>query len=242
MNQNRVAIITGSAQRIGACIAEHLHQAGYDVLIHYNTSAKAACSLATKLNNLRENSAAVFQLNLQDTKQLPELINAATDKWQRLDLLVNNASSFYPTPVGDFSDTAWHDLMSSNLQAPIFLAQAAAPFLAAQRGNIINLIDIHAWKPLREHTIYCTAKAGLAMATKSLAKELAPNVRVNGIAPGPILWPNDVTHDLQQQIIDSTLLKRKGEAEEIADAVLFLANTATYTTGHIFPVDGGRHL
>lgn len=242
MSDAPVAIVTGGAKRIGAAIVTKLHSAGYNVLIHYNQSSSAAKALAQALNLLRPHSAICWQHDLQQCDHLNLLVTAAVDTWQRLDVLVNNASSFYPTPVGEMNEHQWDDLTASNLKGPLFLSQAAAPYLAKQHGSIINLLDIHVWDPLRNHTIYNIAKAGLAMATKSLAKDLSPDVRVNAVAPGPILWPDNLETDVQSRIINSTLLKRQGCPLDVANAVWYLATQATYTTGHILPVDGGRHL
>lgn len=242
MSNNLVAIVTGGAKRIGAAIVATLHQAGYNVLIHYNQSDVAAEALANTLNLQRPNSCITLQYDLNNCDDVQQLVNAAESTWQRLDLLVNNASSFYATPVGEFTESQWNDLIASNLKGPTFLAQAAAPLLAQYYGCIISIIDIHAWNPLRNHTLYNIAKAGLAMMTKSLAKELSPEVRVNAVAPGPILWPDNLDDEMKSRIVASTLLKRQGSVAEVANAVLYLAAQASYTTGHILPVDGGRHL
>jgi len=241
----QVALISGAARRIGAAIAQTLHQAGMNVVIHYRHSAKEAQQLKEELEAKRPNSVLLLQADLLQTEALPQLVEQATQQWQRLDLLVNNASSFYPTEIGQITEQAWDDLMGSNLKAPLFLSQAATPALLKQGGNIINIVDIHGLRPLKGHPLYCAAKAGLAMLTKSLAKELGPTIRVNGIAPGSILWPEgeaEVSDEVQQQIVEQSALKSQGGAEDIAKTVLFLVRDGRYITGQIIPVDGGRML
>ncbi len=241
----QVALITGAARRIGAAIAQTLHHAGMNIVIHYRHSANDAQQLKEQLEAERPNSVLLLQADLLQTKTLPQLVEQATQHWQRLDLLVNNASSFYPTEVGQITEQAWDDLMGSNLKAPLFLSQAATPALLKQGGNIINIVDIHGLRPLKDHPLYCAAKAGLAMLTKSLAKELGPTIRVNGIAPGSILWPEgeaEVSDKVQQQIVEQSALKSQGGAEDIAKTVLFLVRDGRYITGQIIPVDGGRML
>ena len=241
--QNKVALITGAARRIGAEISQVLHARGFNIALHYRSSASYAEALCNQLNQQRENSAMIVQADLLDTASLAPLISQVSGQWQRLDLLVNNASTFYPTPVGEMQLDDWDDLMGSNLKAPLFLSQAAVPYLKKTQGNIINIVDIHAERPMKSHTMYCVAKAGLAMLTKSLAKELGPDIRVNGVAPGAILWPeNEMDAATQKIILERTALKRSGEPQDIANAVVFLAADATYITGHILPVDGGRSL
>jgi len=240
-----VALITGAARRIGAAIAQTLHHAGMNIVIHYRHSASDAQQLKEKLEAKRPNSVLLLQADLLQTEALPQLVEQATQQWQRLDLLVNNASSFYPTEIGQITEQAWDDLMGSNLKAPLFLSQAATPALLKQGGNIINIVDIHGLRPLKGHPLYCAAKAGLAMLTKSLAKELGPTIRVNGIAPGSILWPEgeaEVSAEIQQQIVEQSALKSQGGAEDIAKTVLFLVRDGRYITGQIIPVDGGRML
>ncbi|TNF32771.1 MAG: pteridine reductase [Gammaproteobacteria bacterium] len=243
MNHSRVALITGGAQRIGACIAETLHQQGWRVLVHCRHSADTAKALADRLNQQRADSAQVLVADLDDHPQTLALARQALAQWQRVDLLVNNASAFYPTPLAEVTEEDWHTLMASNLKAPLFLSQQLASALARHNGSIINLIDIHAQKPLPRHSVYCAAKAGLAMLTQSLAIELAPAVRVNGIAPGAILWPPGVTPDTDTETrwLSGIPLARKGQPEDIANAVSFLAN-APYITGQILAVDGGKSL
>jgi len=237
----QVALITGGAQRIGACIAETLHSKGANVIIHYRTSSDAAKSLVAKLNAVRSNSADLVQADLVQTETLKNLIEQAHNKWHRLDILINNASSFYPTPMGEIGETDWTDLMGSNLKAPLFLSQAAIESLKETQGVIINMLDVHAERPMKNHPLYCVAKAGLAMLTKALAKELGPEIRVNGVAPGAILWPeNEMNDETKKSILDRTFLKRTGNANDIAQTVLFLVANANYITGQIIAVDGGR--
>jgi pteridine reductase len=241
--QNKTALITGASRRIGAIIARTLHAAGMNISLHYRGSQQEADALAAELNNLRKNSCVTHRLDLHVTADLPLLVELCQQHWGRLDLLVNNASSFYPTHVGKMNEQHWDDLMGSNLKAPLFLSQAAVPYLKQVQGSIINIVDIHAEKPMKNHTIYCMAKAGLAMMTKSLAKELGPDIRVNGVAPGAIMWPeNELDAETQDEILSRTALKRSGMPEDIAATVLFLARDAHYITGQIIPVDGGRSI
>lgn len=240
---DQVVLITGGARRVGAAMARALHAAGARVLVHYRNSAAAAHSLAGELNAARPGSAALQSADLRDIDAAPRLVEAALAAFGRLDILVNNASSFYPTPVGAITEAHWDDLMGSNLKAPLFLSQAAAPQLREHGGLIINMLDIHAVRPLKSHPVYCAAKAGLAMLTRSLARELGPQVRVNGIAPGPIMWPEgDMDEALKREIIDKTALKRQGTPADIARTALFLARDAPYITGQIIAVDGGRGI
>ncbi len=240
---NKTALITGASRRIGAVIAQTLHQAGMNVVIHYRGSSKDAELLCDTLNEIRADSAAILQADLHDTPKLQQLADQAHHQWGRLDVLVNNASSFYPTHIGEMTEAHWDDLMGSNLKAPLFLSQAALPYLKEVNGNIINIVDIHAFKPMKNHPIYCAAKAGLAMLTQSLAKELGPEIRVNGVAPGAILWPEiGMDHTTKQEILDRTALKRPGMPADIAATVLFLVRDAHYITGQIIPVDGGRSV
>jgi len=241
--QNKTALITGASRRIGAVIARTLHDAGMNVSLHYRGSKEDAEKLANELNQIRENSCVTHRLDLHKTDELPSLIDACQQQWGQLDLLVNNASSFYPTHVGKMTEQHWDDLIGSNLKAPLFLSQAAIPALKQTNGSIINIVDIHAEKPMKNHTIYCSAKAGLAMMTKSMAKELGPDIRVNGVAPGAIMWPeNELDAETQDEILNRTALKRSGMPEDIAATVLFLARDAHYITGQIIPVDGGRSI
>lgn len=238
MNGNgRVALVTGAGRRIGAAIARGLDRAGYAVAVHYRHSREAAASLAGSLGR-----AEVFAADLADTAACRELVAAVEQRFGRLDLVVNNASGFRPTPVGDVTGAEWDDLMASNLKAPFFIAQAAAPALARHEGSIVNITDIHAERPLRDHAVYCAAKAGLAMLTRALAKDLGPAVRVNAVAPGSILWPEgDGGEAARPEILELTALKRQGDPADIADAVCYLAG-AGYVTGHVLVVDGGRGL
>ena len=239
----KVALITGAARRIGAAIATRLHQDGANVAIHYRGSRDAATALAQRLNSLRPASAATFQADLNDTARLPELLAAVVEWGGRLDILVNNASSFYPTPPGEITEAQWNDLIGSNLKAPLFLSQAALKELRATKGAIVNIVDIHAQRPLANHTVYGPAKAGLAMLTRSLAKDLAPAIRVNGISPGAILWPEDDMSDAtKRSILRQVPLGRPGSPEDIAGCVLYLVRGATYVTGQIIAVDGGRSV
>lgn len=239
---DKVALVTGSARRIGAAIVRELHAAGYRVAIHCNRSRDEAEALATALNAGREGSAVVVTADLLDTDALPRLVDEVVTEFGRLDLLVNNASSFYPTPLGKISAKDWDDLVGSNLKAPLFLAQAALPQLRQHSGCIINLIDIHTRRPLPEHPVYLAAKAGLEMLTRSLARDLGPEIRVNGVAPGAILWPEaGVDEEDQRAIIAATPLQRCGNPEDIAAAVRYLADSG-FVTGQVLAVDGGRGL
>ena len=239
----KVALITGAARRIGASIAARLHEAGANVAIHYRNSAGDADALAARLNAVRADSAATFQADLGATSSLPDLVVAVTRWGGGMDILVNNASSFYPTPLGEITADHWHDLVGSNLKAPLFLSQAALAELRKSRGVIVNMIDIHALRPLKNHPVYGLAKAGLAMLTRSLAKDLAPEIRVNGIAPGAILWPEEeMTDTMKQSILKQVPLGRAGDPDDIAGCVLYLVRDATYVTGQVIAVDGGRSV
>ncbi|MCK0153372.1 pteridine reductase [Alcanivorax sp. S6407] len=236
-----VALVTGSARRIGATIVRTLHASGMRVIIHYRGSQQEAEALAAELEETRPDSSRLLQADLDDPDAVRRLAAQAVDAFGRLDLLVNNASSFYPTPVETASDDDWTRLVHSNLRAPFILSQQLAPALREQNGSIINIVDVYAEKPLSQHTLYCMAKAGLAMMTKSLARELGPEIRVNGVSPGPILWPESGQMN-QDAITDSTALKRCGTPEDIAGAVQWLASAAGFVTGQILAVDGGRSL
>jgi pteridine reductase len=239
----KAALITGAARRVGAVIARTLHVAGANVVLHYRSSAEEAAALAQDLNGLRAGSAAIAQGDLLDSAAVKELARTAVAAFGGLDILVNNASSFYPTPLGNIDEDDWSDLIGTNLKAPLFLAQATATTLRERSGLIVNLADIHGMRPLRRHPVYCVAKAGLIMLTKSLARELGPQVRVNAIAPGPVMWPQDgLDEALRQEIISRTALKRIGSAEDVAHAVLFFACAAPFVTGQILAVDGGRSI
>lgn len=237
-----VALITGAGVRLGAATASLLHSSGYNVVIHCNRSRQSAESLAQTLNTARPNSAAVLQADLVDDEQVLELGRQAIANWQRLDVLINNASAFYPTPLDSITADDWHMLFASNARAPLFLASAVARELKQQRGCVINISDLYARRGLSNHSIYTMAKAALESMTRSLARELAPDVRVNAIAPGAILWPTDenLAEDKKEAIIDKSALKRMGDPADIAHAVLFLARDASYVTGQVLHVDGGR--
>lgn len=242
-SQRPVALVTGAARRIGAAIAEGLHAAGYDLALHYRESADAAALLQNRLEGRRRNSTVLLRAELADTARLPDLVARCVTRFGRLDALVNNASGFFPTPVGGTSEAMWDALFASNAKAPFFLAQAAAPHLRETRGGIVNIVDIYAERPLENHTVYCMAKASLQMLTYSLARELGPDVRVNGIAPGAILWPDSgKAYTDQDALLANTALKRTGAPHNIADAVLFLLREASYTTGQVLRVDGGRSV
>ncbi len=235
--------MTGSARRIGAEVVRALHADGASVAIHYRGSADEAERLAETLNAVRPDSACTLQADLLDTEALPSLVDKVVDWKGRLDILVNNASTFYPTPAGEITETEWQDLMGTNLKVPLFLSQAAVPELRKVRGSIVNIVDIHAQRPLAQHLVYGPAKAGLAMLTRSLAKDLAPEIRVNGVSPGAILWPEDgMTDATKQAILDQVPLGRPGNPSDIARCVLFLVRDADYVTGQIIAVDGGRSL
>ena len=239
----KVALVTGASRRIGAEIARALHRCGMNLCLHYRASARDAKALAAELNSGKKNSATPLQADLLQTDALPALVDACIDRYGRLDLLVNNASAFYPTPIGKISEKDYDTLLGSNLRAPLFLSQAAIAPLRQHRGGIINIIDIHAMRPMKTHIVYNIAKAGLLAMTKSLARELGPDIRVNGVAPGAVLWPEDDDNtDRQQRILARTALKRAGRPADIAAAVLFLFRDAPYVTGHVLPVDGGRLL
>jgi len=240
--QGKVVLITGGAKRVGAAICRRLHAAGASLMLHYRASAGEARLLQAELNHLRAGSVALIQADLLDTAKLPSLVEQTVQTFGKLDGLVNNASSFYPTPVGDITPDAWRDLMGTNVMAPLFLAQAAAPALRKAQGAIVNLADIHADRPLKGYVVYSIAKSAVVGMTRSLARELAPDVRVNAVAPGPVLWPEDGSFDelSRQRIISHTPLKREGTPEDIAGAVHFLLADAPYVTGVTLDVDGGR--
>ena len=241
--RGRVAIVTGAARRIGATIARELHGRGLDLVVHYRGSADEAAALRDELQDRRADSVVLVQADLADQAAPDQIRDAALDAFGRIDVLVNNASAFYPTPIGSAGPDQWDELMASNLRAPFFLAQLCAPELAAGEGAIVNLVDIHGMVPLPNHPIYCQAKAGLIAQTRSLARELAPEVRVNGVAPGAILWPeSEQSPEVGRDILEHVPLKRQGRPEDIAGAVSFLALDAPYITGQILAVDGGRLL
>jgi len=239
----KVALVTGSARRIGATINRRLHENGADVAIHFRGSDEHARALADELNAARPDSAAVFQADLVKTESLGDFATAVVGWKDRLDILVNNASSFYPTPLGEITEQHWQDLVGTNLKAPLFLSQALLPALRASRGVIVNIVDIHAQRPLKQHVVYGPAKAGLAMLTRSLAKDLAPDIRVNGVAPGAILWPEEGKSDAAiDSILKQVPLGRPGDPDDIAGCVLYLVRDAHYVTGQIIAVDGGRSI
>lgn len=240
-----VVLITGAARRVGAAIACALHAAGAKVVLHYRTSQAAAEELAMRLNTQRPDSAFCVQADLCAIEPLAEFLANIVHRHGRLDALVNNASSFYATPVGQIDEAAWQDIMGSNLKGPLFLAQAAAPYLRATQGAIVNITDIHAERPLKNYPLYCVAKAGLQGLTRALALELAPEVRVNALAPGPIEWPEgaasaDFDVSVRAEIVTQTLLRREGSPDDVARTVRFLLLDAPYVTGQTIAVDGGR--
>ena len=241
--QGKVALVTGAARRVGAAIARRLHGAGANVAIHFRGTAQAASALEAELNARRAGSALCVGADLLAEDAPRRVVDAVLGRWARLDVLVNNASTFYPTPMGEIGAAQWEELAGSNVRAPLFLAQAAAPHLASVRGAIVNIVDIHAERPLKGYPVYSIAKAGLAALTRSLALELAPAVRVNGVAPGAILWPEDGQFDPaeRERILATTPLARIGSPEDIAQAVHFLA-TAPFVTGQTLAVDGGRSV
>jgi pteridine reductase len=238
----RVALVTGAARRIGAVIARRLHTAGFDVALHARRSRAELDALVEELERARASSTLALEADLGDVAMLPDLVNASVKRFGRLDALVNNAAAFYPTPIGTATTAQWDELFAANARAPFFLAQAAAPYLAASNGAIVNLVDIYAERPLAAHPIYSMSKAALAAMTKALARDLAPDVRVNGVAPGAILWPDaGKSEAAQRAVIERTPLRRTGSPDDIASAVLWLLE-APFVTGEIVRVDGGRHL
>lgn len=238
-----VALVTGAAKRIGAEIARRLHSEGYNLALHYRSSRAEMDALVAALEAERADSVIALQADLAEFDRLPELVAHTVGRWGRLDALVNNASAYYATPIGEATPDQWDELFASNARAPFFLAQAAAPHLARNGGAIVNIIDIYAERPLRGHTVYCMAKAALAMATRSLALELGPEVRVNGVAPGNILWSeNPVKAETLDTVRERTALQRQGQPDDIAEAVHWLLRGNAYVTGQILPVDGGRTL
>jgi len=236
----KVVLVTGAAHRVGAAIVRLVHAHGANVVLHYRRSFEAARIIQDELQLIRPNSVALVQADLNDTAGLAGLVGQSVEPWGRLDVLVNNASMFYSTPVGSATEAQWDDLFASNLKAPFFLAQAAMPYLRKVHGNIVNIVDIHAERPLKDYPVYCMAKAGLVMLTKALAREFGGDIRVNAVAPGAILWPEGMEEALKHDIISRTALKRRGDPLDIAKAVLYLARDATYVTGQVHAVDGGR--
>jgi pteridine reductase len=239
----QAVLVTGAAKRIGAAIARGFHAEGACIAIHYHRSASEAQGMCDELNRARPNSATALSADLRDTAALPAIIEGTVQAFGKLNVLINNASTFYPTPIGTITLDQWQDLIGINLRAPLFLSQAAAPHLRQSNGLIVNIVDIHGRRPLPQHPVYSTAKAGLIMLTRSLARELGPDIRVNGIAPGPILWPEGgIDPKLQAEIVSKTLLKRSGSPEDVVKTALFFAKDAPYVTGQILAVDGGRSV
>ncbi len=241
----KVAFITGSARRIGAEIARMLHAAGMNIVLHYHNSKVEAEQLCAELNTVRINSATLIQGDLSLIAKIPNLVNEAEKAWGRLDVLVNNASQFYKTHLGNIEEKAWDDLLTSNVKAPFFLSQSAAPHLKKHQGCIVNITDIHGERPVREYPVYCISKAALIMQTKALAKEMGPDIRVNAVSPGAVAWPegeNSLSNDLKQKIIERIALHRHGEPSDIAKAVLYFVRDGDYVTGQVLSVDGGRGL
>lgn len=242
---SKVVLITGAGKRVGAAVARYCHQLGMRVAIHYRDSAQQATTSCDRFNQELQDSAVAIGADLRENDKLEGLITAVIKKWGQLDVLINNASSFYPIPLAKVTPRVWEDIMASNLKAPFFLAQSAARYLKQRKGCIINLVDIQAQRPLKNYSVYCIAKAGLVMLTKSLAKELGPDIRVNAIAPGIVLWPDDETEfneTLREKIIARNALKRAGTPQDIANTVVFLINHADFITGQVISVDGGRSL
>ena len=241
---NKTILITGAAKRVGAAIARRLHRAGANLTLHYHSSEREAHALQSELNLQRAQSVTLVRANLLETAGLTEIVKTCVERYGSLDALINNASAFYPTPLGSISAENWDELIGANLKAPLFLSQAAAPYLRKAAGCIVNITDIHAERPLKNYVIYSIAKAGLTALTTSLARELGPEVRVNAVAPGPIAWPEDGSFDevTRQRVISHTLLKRIGEPDDIARAVYYMVAEAPYVTGQIIAVDGGRSV
>jgi pteridine reductase len=237
------ALITGAARRIGASIAQALHARGCRVLLHYRSSEAEAKALADEMNGIRDDSAVLIQVDLVARDGAEELSAKVREQCEALDLLVNNASRFYPTPLGNVSHETWNDLMGSNVQGAFFLSQELLPELRTANGSIINILDIHAAKPMKKHTVYCMAKSALQMMTLSMARELGPEVRVNGVSPGAIMWPEDEpSEQVKKYILERTVMGKIGSPQDIAGAVVFLGLDAPYVTGQILAVDGGRSL
>ena len=237
---NPVVLITGSAHRIGACTARHMHQQGFRIIIHYHSSAAAAQELVSELNRQTANSADLLQANLTNPGEIEQLAEQAVQCFGQVDALVNNASLFFPTPMGEVTLTQWDKLVNTNLRAPFFLAQALHPELKRTKGCVINITDVYGHRPLQDHPVYSMTKAGLIMLTKSLAKEMGPDVRVNAVSPGAIIWPdNDLSEERKNEILGNTSLKRIGGPDDIAETIAFLAS-ADYISGQVIAVDGGR--
>jgi pteridine reductase len=242
---NKVVLITGGAKRVGAAICRTLHAQGAQLMIHYNTSVNEARALQAELNLIRSNSVAIVQGDLLNIDVLPNLVQETIHQFGKLDVLINNASTYYATEIGKINEDNWQDLIGSNLKAPVFLTQAAASELRKNHGCVVNITDMHVERPKKGYIVYSVAKAGLVTLTKSLAHELSPGVRVNAVAPGPVQWPEDnpqFDEVYRQRVINQTLLKRVGEPEDVAKAVKFLIYDAPFVTGHVLAVDGGRSL
>lgn len=242
---DKVALITGGARRVGAAICRHLHARGVDLMVHYRHSADEARALQDELNAVRADSVALVQADVLHMPSLPGLVADTVRRFGRLDILINNASSFFPSPIGEITEREWDDLVGTNLKTPLFLSQAAAPQLRRNHGCIVNIVDIHADRPMRNYIVYSAAKGGLLALTRSLACDLGPEVRVNGVSPGIIMWPEDdrwADEVARQRLIQTTLLKRVGDPDDIARTVEFLVFDAPYVTGQIIAVDGGRSI
>ena len=243
--EGKVALVTGAARRVGAAIARRLHGAGAQLMLHYRSAEHDAQVLQSELNAVRASSVTLVQADLLQYGGLPELVKNTLARFGRLDVLVNNASSFFATPLGSIGEREWDDLIGTNLKVPLFLAQAAAPALRKSGGCIVNIIDIHAERPLKDYVVYTVAKAGLAGLTRALARDLGPEVRVNGVSPGAVMWPDHDKHFdavTRQRIVSNTPLKRAGDPDDIAEAVLYFASSASFVTGQILAVDGGRTI
>lgn len=243
--ENKAVLITGGAKRVGAAICRLLHAHGANLMIHYRSSINEARALQAELNLQRPNSVAIIHGDLLNLSVLPSLVKETVNQFGHLDVLINNASSYYPTEIGEIDDEQWNDLVGSNLKAPMFLSQAAAPELRKNHGCIVNITDMHVERPKKGYVVYSVAKAGLVTLTKSLAHELSPDVRVNAVAPGPVMWPEDnpqFNEVYRQRVISQTLLKRIGEPNDVAKAVKFLIQDAPFITGQVIAVDGGRSL
>ncbi|MDH3608349.1 MAG: pteridine reductase [Gammaproteobacteria bacterium] len=243
MSKPKVVLITGAARRVGAEMVRHLHQAGMNIILHYRSSSEDATALADSLNTQRTNSVKLLKGDLKEYQSIPQLVEQGIALFGQIDALINNASSFYPTDLKDVTEEIWEDLVGVNLKAPLYLTQALASELRQNKGCIINIVDIHGDRPLKDYSVYSIAKAGLIMFTKSMARELAPEIRVNGIAPGAIMWPEEQHYEgMHQEIISRTALKKEGNPQDIAETALFLIEHANYITGQIIAVDGGRTL
>ena len=242
-SSTRRVLVTGAARRIGACIAETLHHRGCTVFLHYHSSSDDVAALAGRMNDTRPARAIMVRADLGSAEQVELLVEQIRSHTDRLDLLVNNASRFYPATAGSTGSKHWDDLMDSNLRGPFFLTQALLPELSFAGGAVVNMLDVHAERPMPGHAVYCMAKAGLRMMTLALARDLGPGIRVNGVAPGAILWPENESSPLDQaEILDKVVMRRAGTPEDIASAVTYLGLDAPYVTGQVLAVDGGRSL